>query len=104
MRATIVVILIIANISVLYFILNSFNHGRANHVMVSDLRYGKVDVDGDGTCTSVDDAVLDWLLENCPHHVEKALLSAEMNENLEVDISKYLNLVAKEKALEHKEI
>jgi hypothetical protein len=58
---------------------------------VSDLTYGKVDMDGDGRCTYGDDYVLQWLVENNYSILESALPSAKTNAEGIVDLGAFFS-------------
>jgi hypothetical protein len=64
--------------------------GAADVLNVSDLTYGKIDVNGDGKCTYGDDWVVDFLLQRSPTHLQNALKEAAIKDNDVVDLSSYL--------------
>ena len=57
---------------------------------ISDLTYGEIDADGDGACTFGDDLLVEWLVENSPSTLRKALRRCRVRRNGEVDLSPYL--------------
>jgi hypothetical protein len=94
MKRKIVLVLALTNVLGLSAIIVGVSGLRIGHaargLRVSDLTYGKIDADGDGKCTLVDDWIVEQLLANSPHHIAKALTEAELQPDGVVDLSAYL--------------
>jgi hypothetical protein len=59
-------------------------------ISLDELRYGAVDLNGDGEYTKGDDIALEWLLRENPSHVQEALKTGQRNADGGVDLSPYL--------------
>ncbi len=93
MRKAVLPVLVLLNLAALGVLIalnTPTGHGIPESVSVDELRYGAVDVDGDGECGVADDIVLDWLLRNAYHHVEEAGKTAKRNPDGTIDLSPYL--------------
>ncbi|MGQ9591854.1 MAG: hypothetical protein ACUVYA_16360 [Planctomycetota bacterium] len=88
--------LILANLAALaaaVLIASGGGHAQGGGLKVSDLVYGKIDVDGDGQYAFGDDFWVYTAIERWPEALEKALRQAKMRDDGGVDLSPYLRSV-----------
>lgn len=95
-KKALVLLLCFANLfaaGAVIFLATGLSYAQRQGLGVSDLVYGRIDVDGDGECTPGDDFWVYMALEHWPDALEKALRDAKMREDGSVDLSPYLRSV-----------
>ncbi len=100
MRRAILPVLVVLNLGALAVLIALHapgGHGAAESVSVDELKYGMVDVVGDGAYTWADDYILEWFRRNRPDLLEEAARKAKRNPDGGIDLSPYLLEVSRKR-------
>ena len=96
MRKAVISLLFVANafaLGTLIWMMPSIGHTQEAGIEISELTYGAVDVNGDGKYEAGDDWVLEFLVNEAPQHLSRALEAAEVLPDGGVDLSPYLKTI-----------